>query len=324
MSRKKVGVKGFADMLVEGVSPQTVLDEIDELIDFSIFADAFEGIISASHLGGRPAYPALMMFKVLLIQTLYNLSDEKMEEALADRLSFKRFCGFAIEDMTPDKTTICRFRNSLQGFEGNFLDMVNEQLDEQGMRIRKGTLVDASIVKSNSKNPKGGEVSERDPEAGWTKKGGQYQHGYKVHVGMDKDSGLINKTKVTSADVHDSQALLECLDEDDEQIYADKAYDKEEDRKTLRKHNIKPRLMRRTYQSDSDTKKARKANLNKAIGKIRGAVEKFFGTTKRSYGMRQARYLGALKNELHIRMMAVVYNMVRAVNITKNLNLQLT
>ncbi len=138
------------------------------------------------------------------------------------------------------------------------------------------------------------------------------------------NSGLINKTKVTSADVHDSQALLECLDEDDEEVYADKAYDKEGDRKALRKNQIKPRLMRRTYQSDSDLRKARKANLNKAIGKIRGAVEKFFGTTKRSYGMRQARYLGTLKNELYIRLMAVVYNLVRAVNITKSLNLQPT
>ncbi len=322
MSRQRIGVKGFADRLVEGISPQTVLDEIDQLIDFSIFADAFEVSSSGTSRGGRPAYPALMMFKILLIQTLYNLSDEKVEEALADRLSFKRFCGFAVEDITPDKTTIGRFRNSLQGLEENFLDMVNEQLDQHGMRVRKGTLVDASIVKSNSKDPKGGEVSERDPEAGWTKKGGQYHHGYKVHVSMDKDSGLINKTKVTSADVHDSQALLECLDEDDGQVYADKAYDKEEDRKVLRKNQIKPRLMRRTYQSDTDIKKARKANLNKAIGKVRGAVEKFFGTTKRSYGMRQARYLGTLKNELHIRLMAVVYNLVRAVNITKNLNLQ--
>lgn len=190
------------------------------------------------------------------------------------------------------------------------------------MRVRKGTLVDASIVKSNAKPPKGGEVSDRDPEAGWTKKGGQYHHGYKAHVSMDKDSGLINQTKVTSADVHDSQVLLECLDEDDEKVYVDKAYDKEEDRKTLRKHKIKPCLMRRTYRSDSEEQKVRKANLNKAIGKIRGAVEKFFGTTKRSYGMRQARYLGTLKNELWVRLMAVVYNMVRAVNIAKNLNLQ--
>jgi len=324
LSRQKVGVKGFADMLVEGLSPQTVLDEIDQLIDFSTFADAFAVSASASPLGGRPAYPPLMMFKVLLIQTLYNLSDEKVEEALADRLSFKRFCGFAVEDVTPDKTTICRFRNSLQGLEDNFLDMVNEQLDQHGMRVRKGTLVDASIVKSNAKNPKGGEVSDRDPEAGWTKKGGQYHHGYKAHVSMDKESGLINKTKVTSADVHDSQVLLECLDQDDEHVYADKAYDKEEDRKILRRRKIKPRLMRRTYTSDSDTKKARKSNLNKAIGRIRGAVEKFFGTSKRSYGMRQARYLGILKNEFHIRMMAVVYNMVRAVNITKCLNLQPT
>jgi IS5 family transposase len=310
-------------MLVEGLSPHTVLDEIDNFIDFAVFAEAFD-VAQSKPSRGRPSYPPLLMFKILLVQVLYNLSDEKMSEALADRLSFRRFCGFALDESTPDQTTICRFRNSLQGLETNFLDMVNEQLDQHGMRVRKGTLVDASIVKSNSKNPQGGEVSERDPEAGWTKKGGQYQHGYKAHVGMDQESGLINKTKVTSADVHDGKALFECLDGDDEAVFADKAYDNESDRKVLRQHQIKPRLMRRTYKSDSPTRKTRKANLNKAMGKIRGAVEKFFGTMKRSYGMRQARYLGVLKNELHVHLVAVVYNLVRATNIRKDLNLQPT
>ena len=323
MSRKKVGVKGFADMLVGKFSPTTVLDEIDKLIDFSVFAEVLDNSLGKP-LKGRPAYPPVMMFKLLLIQVMYNLSDEKVAEALADRFSFRRFCGFAIDEETPDQATICRFRNSLSGLDETFLDLVNDQLDDHGMRVRKGTLVDASIVKSNSRNPRGGEVSERDPEAGWTKKGGQYHHGYKAHIGMDEESGLINKTKVTSADVHDGQALFECVDGEEEAVYGDKAYDDESKRKILRKSGIKPRLMRRIYQSDSETTKARKTSLNKAMGKVRAAVEKFFGTCKRSYGMRQARYLGIIKNEFHVGMMAAVYNLIRAVNITKDLKLQPT
>lgn len=323
MSRLRVGVKGFADWLVDDIAPRTELDEIDKLIDFSVFKEVLEKAFSQKG-AGRRAYPPLMMFKILLIQVMYNLSDERTAEFLADRLSFRRFCGFAIDEPTPDSTTIGRFRNALQTVEANLLDMVNAQLDQKNMRVRTGTLVDASIIKSNSRPPKGGQVSDRDPEAGWTAKSGRFHHGYKAHVGMDEDSGLINKTKVTSADVHDGLAMFECLDGVEEAVYADKAYDDESKRKILRENGIKPRLMRRTYKSDSEKTKARKAALNKAIGRVRAAVEKFFGTGKRSYGMGQARYLGVLKNDVHVSMMAIVYNIKRALNITKDLCLQPT
>ena len=240
------------------------------------------------------------------------------------RFSFRHFCGFSVDDITPDKTTICRFRNSLHGIQENFLDMVNDQLNDHGMRLRKGTLVDASIVKTNTKNPAGGEVSERDPEAGWTMKAKQYHHGFKAHAGMDAESGLINKSKVTSADIHDGLATFECLDEGDEKAYGDKTYDDEHRRKVLRENKIKPRLMRRVYKSDSETTQRRKKALNKTIGKIRALIEKFLGTAKRSYGMRQARYIGILRNELHIRLMAVCYNLKRALTLTRALNLQPT
>lgn len=320
MARGRVGVKGFADMLIADISKPTVLDELSKIIDFERIGKRLDEKLHQK--AGRPPYPAEIMFKVILLQVMYNLSDERMQEVLADRLSFRRFCGFSVEDVTPDNATICRFRGLLKDLDEDLLETFNHQLDLKGMRLRKGTLVDATIIKSNSKSPTGSEVSQRDPEAGWTKKGGRFHHGYKAHVGMDKDSSLINKVKVTSADIHDSLATYECVDKDDEKVYADKAYDSNPIRKELRKHKIKPRLMHRIYSLDSELRKSRKTALNKAYGKIRGTVEKFFGTAKQAYGIRQARYLGLAKNQLHLEFIAICYNLKRALTIMKDLNLR--
>lgn len=322
MSRQRLGVKGFANMLLADIARPTVLDELSEVVDLEDIAKALESKLRKKT--GCPSYPAEMMLKVTLLQVMYDLSDEKMQEALADRLSFRRFCGFSVEDVTPDNATICRFRNLLKNLAENLLEKVTEQLDARGFRLRKGTLVDATIIKSNSKNHTGGQVSERDPEAGWTKKGGNFHHGCKAHVEMDKKSGLINKAKVTSADIHGSLATYECLDEEDQEVYADKAYDSDELRKGIRKHRIKDRLMHRIYKKDTEQKKARMLSLNKTYGKIRGSVEKFFGTAKRSYGMRQARYLGLAKNQLHVEFIAICYNLKRALNISKDPSFQPT
>ena len=294
-------------------------DQIDKILDFTVLANFIDlaNIQDASgpDKGGRPAYPTEAMLKVLLLQVMYNTSDERTQDAVADRLSFRRFAGFSLEDDTPDNATICRFRGLLVDLNLDLLKEVNDQLDQYGMRLRKGTLIDATIFQANAKAPKGGEVSERDPEAGWTQKAGKYHFGYKAHVAMDQTSGMINKVRVTSADVHDSLATYECLDEKDEKAYADKAYDNDEIRATLRHNKIKPRLMHRAYASDSAKRKERKASLNKGYGKIRCGVEKYFGTLKRTYGARQARYLTIAKNQLHMDMMAIVYNLRRVINI---------
>ena len=328
MIRKKIGQRGFADMIIEDKSKACVLDDMAKILDFRSLANlidlTLQGSAPGPNKGGRPAYPIEAMLKVLLLQVIYNGSDEKTQEAVADRLSFRRFCGFSIDDDTPDNATICRFRRLLVDLNLDLLQEVNEQLDKYGMRLRKGTLVDATIIQANAKTPTGGEISERDPEAGWTQKAGKYHFGYKAHVGMDQTSGMINKVKVTSADVHDSLATYECLDEKDKNAYADKAYDNDQIRETLRDNKIKPRLMHKTYAKDSKTTKERKAALNKGYGKIRCAVEKFFGTIKRSYGARQARYLGIAKNQLHMDMMAIAYNLKRAVNIAEALKLKPT
>lgn len=319
MTRKKIGKKGFVDVLIEGKTKSGILDEISKVFDFSILTKLIESNSQSNESkidkGGRPSYPTEAMLKVILLQVMYNLSDEKLEEALADRLSFRRFAGFSLNDDTPDNATICRFRCFLSGLGLDLLGAVNEQLDLHGMRLRQGTLVDASIIHSNSKNPKAGEVSDRDPKAGWTKKGGKFYYGYKAHASMDQKSSLINKVKITSADIHDSQAAYNCLDQDDKASYKDKAYDSEEIRKECRAHKIKPRIIRRVYASDSSLRKERKTTLNRAYSKVRCGIEKFFGTAKRSYGADRARYLGIEKNQLYVEILSICYNFKRTVKL---------
>jgi IS5 family transposase len=265
------------------------------------------------------------MLKVLFLQAMYNLSDEKIDDAMEDRISFRRFAGFSLGDDTPDNATVCRFRAVLLALNIDVLDLVNQQLDKHRMRLRTGTLVDATIIQANAKTPIGGEVSMRDLDASVTQKGGKYYFGFKAHVGMDKESSLINIVKVTSADIHDSLATYECLEVEDQAGYLDKAYDNDVIRVNLRHHKIKPRIQRRIYARDSELRKKRISILNKAYGKIRCGVEKYFGTIKRSYGVRQARYLGIAKNQLHMEMVAISYNLKRMVKLLetdKKMNLR--
>jgi len=178
------------------------------------------------------------MFRVMILQKLYDLLDPQREEMLYDRLSFRRFCGLGLEDKIPDETTILRFRNLLQGHSEKLLSLVNQDLGEKEIEWAGGRIVDATRVRSKVRPPRGGGLSDVDPEAGWTCKNGEYTYGYKGHVPTIKKR-LICKTKMTSADVHDSQGLESLLDETTMKVYADKAYPSKARRQRLKDHGIK-------------------------------------------------------------------------------------
>lgn len=312
MSRQGLGARGFADLAVEGRNKGSEkLEKISAIIDFKQLESSLRLRLLTKR--GRPSYPDLMMFKALLLQVWYNLSDQALEEALSDRLSFRRFCGFSLEDQTPDAITIGRFRALLGKHVDKLFMKVTEQLDTKGFMLKQGTLVDATLIEADVKRPKGGEVSEKEPEAGWGCKKGEYTYGYKAHVGMDEGSGLIRKAALTSADCHDSLGFYECVTGDEGTVYADKAYDNKAFRQNLRVHGIKPRLMHRLYKGDPA--QARKIALNKAYSRVRCSVEKIFGTFKRSYQAGRARYRGFDKNSTWLKLMAIAYNLKRAITL---------
>lgn len=194
---------------------------------------------------GRPPYEALAMFKALLVQQWYGLSDPGMEEALLDRVSFRHFCGFALDAATPDETTLCRFRNELQqaGLGEALFEEVLGQLDRAGFVVRTGTLIDASLVRSSGRTPPSGSSepgvesrSAHDPDANWTRAGKDRRlfFGYKAHLAVDRGSGLIRARKLTGAKTYESEVADELVLGDEQAVYADKAYEKRARRESLR------------------------------------------------------------------------------------------
>ncbi len=297
----------FAEMLVPQ-RRESSLDKILGLVKWERLRYRLKKIVDRSS-EGRPAYDELVMFRVMILQKLYDLSDPQMEEMLYDRLSFRRFCGLGLEDKIPDETTILRFRNLLQGHSEKLLARVNQDLGEKGIEWAGGRIVDATLIESKARPPRGWEQSEVDPEAGWACKNGDYTYGYKGHVSTTK-KGLICKTKITSAEVHDSQVLESLLDENTTKVYADKAYPSKARRQHLKDHGIKDGILHKKPKGaplDPYLKE-----LNKIHSRIRSTVERTFAHLKGIFGARIARYKGWDKNQVHLDLLAIAYNLKRS------------
>jgi len=297
----------FAEIMVTQ-RRESSLDKIEKMVRWERLRYRLKKILDRSE-EGRPAYDELVMFRVMILQKLYDLSDPQMEEMLYDRLSFRRFCGLGLEDKIPDETTILRFGNLLQGQSEKLLSLINKDLGEKGIEWAGGRIVDATLIKSKVKPPRGGTQSEADPEAGWTCKNDKYTYGYKAHVSTTK-KGLICKTKITSADYHDSQVLESLLDEETTKVYADKAYPSKERRQRLKEHGIKDGILYK--KSKGAALSPHLQALNKIHSRIRQTVERTFAHLKEIFGMRVARYKGWDRNQVHVDLLAIAYNLKRS------------
>jgi len=299
--QRKTGQLSFADGLVTGA--KNFLGDADTLIDWSEIEHALEGIYSATT--GRPAYPVLTLFKAMLLQQWYGLSDPRTEEAITDSISFRRFVGLSLSDPVPDHSTLSRFRAQLGDRFERLQEAFNRQLDRRGLIIRKGTLIDASFVQSST--------SQRrvDPEAG--RYGSQpvdSVSGYKMHTAVDQFSGIVRKVIVTGANINDSTPADELILGDEEAVYADRAYDKQERRRTLEKRGVFAGLMHRSnkYHELSPTQKA----FNRMISPLRAPVERTFGILKMNYRLRRTRYIGLVRTSVQINLAIIAMNIKRA------------
>lgn len=303
----------FSDLMVTQQSKgSTRLEKIDGLVRWSRFGYRLTKILGRSGLGPT-GYPPLSLFKALILQHLYGLSDPEMEEMLYDRLSFRRFCGFGLSDNIPDATTLCRFRNALAGQTEKLFGLVLDEIQAQGITLKSGTIVDATVIQSSAQDPCGGTVSARDPEAGWTKKGGKYHHGYKAHVACDVETGLVTTLQVTGAEVHDSQVFEVLLTGEETCVYADKAYASTKRRKRLREAGIGDCVM---YPAQAGRKQpAWQKHLNTLWSKTRCRIEKIFGHMKRTQKLLRARYIGQVKTLTQMSFVAMAYNLVRALSL---------
>ena len=315
MVRKVIGQMGFADVWI-GNNQQLNqrLDKVNRLVDWRSMETLLDKVYNSPT--GRPSYPVLLLFKALLLQAWHSLSDYELEAALDDRLSFRRFTGLSASEKAPDHSVFSRFRDELikHSIYDRLFTELNRQLDAKGLIIKKGTLVDATVIEAAPKKPPKNEEgtagkSKQDPDADWTKKGGKYLFGYKAHVGIDQESELVHRICMTPAHVHDGKMLGQALSGDEQWAYADKAYDSEENAVLLHQKGIHNGiLMRGTRKRALSIVEKR---CNRILSKLRSPVERVFGTLKRTYRYYRSKYLGLRKNQLQLTITCMAYNLRR-------------
>jgi IS5 family transposase len=319
------------------------LEKIEALIDWVAVAALLRPLDPPRR--GAPGYAALGLFKAVLLAQWNGLSDEAMEEMLADRYSYQRFCGFSASGPVPDHATLWRFREALAAaglVEAVFAE-VNRQLDAKGLVLRQGTLVDATIIAAQVAPPKPpkqeppkqepaapqGQAAEPvpaeqrppsklvrnplDPDAGWTRRGARLHFGYKGHIGVDQGSGLIRAQVFTSAEVNDTVMADGLIAGDEAAVYADKAYDSHARRQRLESLGIKYRIQTRPNKHHPITE--RQTLRNKLIGRIRGRVETVFGFLKRNSWLARARYFNKARNAAAFALLCTAYNLHKAIRI---------
>ena len=259
---------------------------------------------------GEPAWPPLALFKAMLLAVWYDLSDVKLAEALADRSSFRRFCGFSASESTPERTSFVRFRKALveRGLDEVLFDAITAQLKTRAIRVKMGTLVDATIIAS---------ASAEDDEARWVKhKGKAAVHGFKAHVGADADMALVEEVAITPANINDGKAGPDALPDNPGDVFADGAYRGNHFGDAVRAKGGTPRIVATgMWGRDAVETHERLEAWNRPIYRIRGRIEKIFGTWKRSYGLRRMRWRGLAKAACQVRFTAIAYNLKRTVSI---------
>jgi IS5 family transposase len=307
----------LADALVDRrLGSNQALERIDALIDWSRLALVLRDVRKGET--GRPPYPALVMVKAHYLQVLYDLSDPGLEEALLVRLDFRRFCRLSLADPTPDETTICRFRLAAADRLEHCLAEINRQLDDKGLMLKKGTLIDATIVAATHRPPKQeagmGAAHPKEPGADWTKKNGKSHFGYKLHVGVDQGSGLIRKAIFTPARTQDNEVAEQLICGDEAAVYADRIYESKARRAALKARGIKDRIMHRRHKH-MPMLPPWMALRNKLISRRRAPVESVFSALKRIYRMGRTRCHSLTVNAADFFAFAAVFNLRRAANV---------
>ncbi len=291
------------------------LERLNKGIDFECFRELLETGLSklSKGKGGRPPYDYVMMFKITILQRYYNLSDEQVEFQINDRMSFMRFLDLTIADDIPDSRTVWNFREQLTDLEliEPIFNLFLIELETLGLVVNEGKIIDASFVevprqrnsKEDNKKIKNNEIpedwkdkprklSQKDIDAKWTKKNNQNYFGYKNHVKTDSKSKIIQKFKVTTANVHDSQTLDALLDnkDKDEDLHADSAYTGTEQEKIISKKGLVNQVHEKGYKNCplTDEQKAK----NKIKSKTRVRVEHIFGFMENSMNGMEIRSIG--------------------------------
>ena len=285
---------------------------------------------------GRKGFNRVLMFKILVLQQLYNLSDDRTEYQIRDRYSFGRFLGLNLEDTVPDAKTLWRFREGLKstGVLARLFAELMAQIEAQGYVARKGQMIDASIVKAprqrnsceENKQIKAGLVPDewsdrkrrhKDVDARWTRKHGANHYGYKNHISVDRDCRLIRGWAVSDASVHDSQLFGAVLDETNSSgsVWADSVYYSRARQQALKAGRWRSHIHRKGYRNRPLSARSQEANRKRS--KVRVVVEHTFADQE-AMGGKFVRVVGLARARFKIGMMNFGHNLRRLVWLQSN------
>ena len=309
----------FADLEYQGKRRRTrrelFLERMEGLIPWQSLEERIRPHYPKAGNGRRP-YPLSVMLRVHCVQLFYNLSDPGMEDLLYEAESVRRFAGLSLSEALPDETTILNFRHLLErhGLGKGLLDEINAQLESQGLRLREGSIVDASIIEapSSTKNRAG----ERDPEMHQTKRGNQCHFGMKVHIGVDSETGLVHSMSTTAAKVHDVTEARNLLHGGERVVWYDAGYLGVHKRPENRMENLGREIdwqvamrpgKRRKLEPGSDEALAERLKAS-----VRAKVEHPFLKVKRGFGYAKVRYRGLAKNTERLALLLGLGNLLTA------------
>ena len=309
------------------------LVRLNQVIDWEQFRPILTDVLKKEPKGpgGRPPYDCVLMFKILVLQRVYNLSDDQTEFQINDRRTFMRFLGLNLEDRVPDAKTIWLFRDTLTKADAvkKLFDGFSAQLEAAHLITRTGTIVDATFMDAprqrNSREEnasiKAGNIPEewkedaaknklrqKDTDARWTKKGNELHYGYKNHVKADAESKLITDYAVTSANVHDSQVLADLVDDTDYALYADSAYCGERVLSAL-PEGVEIRVHEKGSRNHSLSDEQKEKNNEKS--RVRVRIEHIFGYMTNSMNGITVRLIGKKRAEFQAGITNLVYNICR-------------
>lgn len=299
-------------------SKKEFLEKIEGIIPWNEWIEIIKPCYYKGERGNKP-YDLELMLRINILQNLYDLSDMKVMTEVIDSWAFSDFCGVDSSNQIPDGDTIGRFRNILvnNGIQEKLFLQVTEILNSKGLLLKKGTIVDSTIIAAptSTKN----RDKKRDKDAHSVKKGNTWYFGYKAHIGVDSQTGLVDTVKSTAANVHDVTVIQELLTGEENLVYGDSGYigaEKRENAVVKNKYGkkIKYKINRRPSQmkklSKSGQYKAKKSEDEKSS--VRAKVEHIFGVVKKLFGYRKTRYRGLKKQTQKLNMMFALANLYLA------------
>lgn len=294
------------------------LEQMDRLIPWGEWVEEIRPCYYKGERGNKP-YGIELMLRLYVLQNLYTLSDEGTVAEVIDSRAFSDFCGVDSSNQVPDGDTLGRFRNLLirNGIQEKLFAQVAGLLQERGLLLKKGTIVDSTLISAptSTKNRE----KKRDPEAHSTKKGNTWHFGYKAHIGVDRDTGLVHTLKVTAANVHDVTMMAQLVTGEEDTVHGESGYLGGEKREEAVLRNrkgkkIRCKINRRPSQTKnlSTRSKAQVKRREREKSSVRAKAEHIFAVVKGRFRYRKTRYRGLQNQTAKLNMVFALANLILA------------